>query len=249
MEAIGFTAVTLEYEHLHFQQNLSAWIEIVRRRDTCSQLLAIPDTAYEAGIRRLEREVDEETVPLSARIISVCRPLGARNRTLARRDSTTVWSALMADNVVGASHDPSPFRCAQCGDRDGGAMPARLSATHGFMRLTLEALHTGQVHRPRESRVAPTLHSIEQTSRPIRRPELRARRVLSQHAGAAHAKQKKIRTKPLRSHDSKCGKQAKTGGRRWVGNNLRHQRAPSADEPRILFMICSLQGQDRLAGR
>jgi SAM-dependent methyltransferase len=64
MEAIGFTAVTLEYEHLHFQQNLSTWIEIVRRRDTCSQLLAIPDTAYEAGVRRLEREVDEETVPL-----------------------------------------------------------------------------------------------------------------------------------------------------------------------------------------
>jgi hypothetical protein len=63
MEAIGFTAVTLEYEHLHFQQNLSAWIEIVRRRDTCSQLLAIPDTAYEAGIRRLEREVDQETAP------------------------------------------------------------------------------------------------------------------------------------------------------------------------------------------
>jgi hypothetical protein len=63
MEAIGFTAVTLEYEHLHFQQNLSTWIEIVQRRDTCSQLLAIPDIAYEAGVRRLEREVDEGTVP------------------------------------------------------------------------------------------------------------------------------------------------------------------------------------------
>ena len=63
MEAIGFTAVTLQYEHLHFQQNLSAWIEIVRRRDTCSQLLAIPDTAYEAGIRRLEREVNDEAAP------------------------------------------------------------------------------------------------------------------------------------------------------------------------------------------
>ena len=63
MEAIGFTAVTLDYEHLHFQQNLSTWLEIVRRRDTCSQLLAIPDTAYEAGVRRLEREIAEETAP------------------------------------------------------------------------------------------------------------------------------------------------------------------------------------------
>jgi hypothetical protein len=63
MEAIGFTAVTLKYEHLHFQQNLPAWTEIVRRRDTCSQLLAIPDTAYEAGIRRLEREVNDEAAP------------------------------------------------------------------------------------------------------------------------------------------------------------------------------------------
>jgi ubiquinone/menaquinone biosynthesis C-methylase UbiE len=63
MEAIGFTEATVKYEHLHFQQNLSTWIEIVRRRDTCSQLLAIPDTAYEAGVRRLEREVDEGTAP------------------------------------------------------------------------------------------------------------------------------------------------------------------------------------------
>jgi hypothetical protein len=39
------------------------WIEIVRRRDTCSQLLTIPDTAYEAGVRRLEHEVDDETAP------------------------------------------------------------------------------------------------------------------------------------------------------------------------------------------
>jgi ubiquinone/menaquinone biosynthesis C-methylase UbiE len=62
MEGIGFKAVTLEHEHLYLEQDLSAWAEIVRRRDTCSQLLAIPDEAYQAGVRRLERELEEGTV-------------------------------------------------------------------------------------------------------------------------------------------------------------------------------------------
>jgi hypothetical protein len=55
MEGIGFRAVTVEREHLYLEQDLSTWVEIVRRRDTCSQLLAIPDEAYEAAVRRLER--------------------------------------------------------------------------------------------------------------------------------------------------------------------------------------------------
>jgi ubiquinone/menaquinone biosynthesis C-methylase UbiE len=63
MEGIGFTTVTMKHEHLHFEQDLAEWIEVVRRRDTCSQLLAITDTAYEAGLRRLERELAEGTVP------------------------------------------------------------------------------------------------------------------------------------------------------------------------------------------
>jgi ubiquinone/menaquinone biosynthesis C-methylase UbiE len=63
MEGIGFTAVAVEYEHLNFEQNLLTWIEIVRRRDTCSQLLAIPDVAYEAGVDRLERELGDGTAP------------------------------------------------------------------------------------------------------------------------------------------------------------------------------------------
>jgi hypothetical protein len=50
MEGIDFTAVIIE------RAELLTWLEIVRRRDTCSQLLAIPDTAYEAGVRLLERE-------------------------------------------------------------------------------------------------------------------------------------------------------------------------------------------------
>jgi ubiquinone/menaquinone biosynthesis C-methylase UbiE len=63
VEGIGFTAVSTEYQHLHFEQDLPQWLETVRRRDTCSQLLAITDTAYEAGLRRLERELQQGTTP------------------------------------------------------------------------------------------------------------------------------------------------------------------------------------------
>jgi hypothetical protein len=42
---------------------LSAWIEIVRRRYICSELLAISAAAYEAGGRRLERELADGSAP------------------------------------------------------------------------------------------------------------------------------------------------------------------------------------------
>ena len=63
MEAIGFAAVTFELEHLRFEQDLRVWLETVRRRDTNSQLMAISDHAYEAGIHRLEREVADADKP------------------------------------------------------------------------------------------------------------------------------------------------------------------------------------------
>jgi SAM-dependent methyltransferase len=57
MEGAGFTKVSSDYDHLHFDQDLAAWLEVVRRRDTCSQLQAIPDAAYQTGLHRLEREL------------------------------------------------------------------------------------------------------------------------------------------------------------------------------------------------
>jgi SAM-dependent methyltransferase len=65
MEGAGFTAVTAEYEHVRGEQDLSAWREIVQRRDTCSQLLAISDAAYAAGMRRLECELADGSAPRS----------------------------------------------------------------------------------------------------------------------------------------------------------------------------------------
>jgi SAM-dependent methyltransferase len=63
LEATGFVAVTVERQHLYSEQNLRVWLETVRRRDTCSQLLTISDAAYEAGVRRLEHELADGSAP------------------------------------------------------------------------------------------------------------------------------------------------------------------------------------------
>ena len=64
MNASGFGAITVEREHLNFEQDLRVWFDTVRRRDTCSQLLAITDTAYQAGLSRLTRELADQSDPL-----------------------------------------------------------------------------------------------------------------------------------------------------------------------------------------
>ncbi|MGH7031873.1 MAG: hypothetical protein ACREE9_16720 [Stellaceae bacterium] len=65
MEEAGFAAASASYEHLHFEQNLAAWLGVVRRRDTCSQLGAISDAAYQAGVQRLASEVADPGTPPS----------------------------------------------------------------------------------------------------------------------------------------------------------------------------------------
>jgi hypothetical protein len=57
METAGFVMVGVTYEHINFAQDLPAWLEIIRRRDTCSQLQTISDAAYQAGVERLAREL------------------------------------------------------------------------------------------------------------------------------------------------------------------------------------------------
>jgi hypothetical protein len=64
MDAIGFVAVTAEREHLRFEQDLRSWLDTLRRRDTCSQLLAISDVAYQAGLSRLRHELADRSSPL-----------------------------------------------------------------------------------------------------------------------------------------------------------------------------------------
>jgi SAM-dependent methyltransferase len=57
MQAIGFIGVSVALEHLRFEQDLRVWLDMVRRRDLNSQLMAISDRAYEEGITRLERQL------------------------------------------------------------------------------------------------------------------------------------------------------------------------------------------------
>jgi SAM-dependent methyltransferase len=63
METAGFVAVTEERQHLRYEQNLRDWLIVVQRRDTCSQLMAITDSAYAAGLRRLEQELADGSAP------------------------------------------------------------------------------------------------------------------------------------------------------------------------------------------
>lgn len=76
MQRAGFVGGTAAYEHLRFEQNLPAWLEIVRRRDTCSQLQAISDAAYQAGVTRLERDIADPSRPRSCQdllcLVTIC---------------------------------------------------------------------------------------------------------------------------------------------------------------------------------
>jgi hypothetical protein len=58
MTAIGFTGVNVERRHLHFEHDLAELLAEVRHREQNLQLLSLSDAAYEAGLRRIERDLD-----------------------------------------------------------------------------------------------------------------------------------------------------------------------------------------------
>ena len=59
MQDCGFQRLQVNLEHHRFTQDLRLFRQHVRRRDTCSQLLAIPEAAYQMGVQRLERQIQE----------------------------------------------------------------------------------------------------------------------------------------------------------------------------------------------
>jgi len=63
MEHCGFHNVQMALVHHCYTQDLRAFLATVRRRDTCSQLIALSDEDYEAGVRRLKGEVQGATGP------------------------------------------------------------------------------------------------------------------------------------------------------------------------------------------
>jgi ubiquinone/menaquinone biosynthesis C-methylase UbiE len=55
MQSIGFRNLDAKRQHIRFDHDLMAFLETARRREDNSQLMALTDAAYEAGLRRIER--------------------------------------------------------------------------------------------------------------------------------------------------------------------------------------------------
>lgn len=58
MAAIGFTGIDTERRHLNFEHDLTELLAGVRHRGRNSQLLSLSDAAYETGLRRIQRDLD-----------------------------------------------------------------------------------------------------------------------------------------------------------------------------------------------
>jgi hypothetical protein len=59
MEKEEFENITVDLNRIRYETTHTAFASGVRRRDTCSQLITIPDAAYQAGLDRLDREIRE----------------------------------------------------------------------------------------------------------------------------------------------------------------------------------------------
>jgi ubiquinone/menaquinone biosynthesis C-methylase UbiE len=57
MQATGFETVTATRDHIHFDHEIADFRQIALRRENNSQLMALSDAAYEAGLRRIECEL------------------------------------------------------------------------------------------------------------------------------------------------------------------------------------------------
>ena len=72
MREVGFASVDVEYEHTRSERKLVEWLPRASRRDICSQLLAISDECFLAGIRRLKAELADPAAP-KTRVDHYCR--------------------------------------------------------------------------------------------------------------------------------------------------------------------------------
>ncbi|MBV9201381.1 MAG: hypothetical protein JOY83_16975, partial [Alphaproteobacteria bacterium] len=63
MSATGFTRIELMRRHVYRERELAALLSAMRFRERNSQLLSLSDAAYAAGLRRIERDVDDPQAP------------------------------------------------------------------------------------------------------------------------------------------------------------------------------------------
>jgi ubiquinone/menaquinone biosynthesis C-methylase UbiE len=63
MSATGFAGVEVQRRHVHRERDLAELLSAVQFRERNSQLLSLSDAAYEAGLRRIERDLDNPQRP------------------------------------------------------------------------------------------------------------------------------------------------------------------------------------------
>jgi ubiquinone/menaquinone biosynthesis C-methylase UbiE len=74
LQQIGFIQITCTRQQTSTMQSLPAFLEVAQQRDTCSQLLTIPEQDYRAGLRQIKTELRQGTreVPTQVCILTVC---------------------------------------------------------------------------------------------------------------------------------------------------------------------------------
>jgi ubiquinone/menaquinone biosynthesis C-methylase UbiE len=63
MTATGFVRVEVARRHVHGERDLAELLSAVQFREQNSQLLSLSDAAYAAGLRRIERDLDDPQTP------------------------------------------------------------------------------------------------------------------------------------------------------------------------------------------
>ena len=63
MTVTGFAGIEVKRRHVHRERDLAELLSAVRFRGRNSQLLSLSDAAYAAGLRRIERDLDEPQTP------------------------------------------------------------------------------------------------------------------------------------------------------------------------------------------
>jgi hypothetical protein len=63
MTATGFAGVEVARQHVRGERDVAELLSAVRFRERNSQLLSLSDAAYAAGLRRIERDLDDPQTP------------------------------------------------------------------------------------------------------------------------------------------------------------------------------------------
>jgi ubiquinone/menaquinone biosynthesis C-methylase UbiE len=74
LQRIGFVQIRCTRQQTRSMQDLQEFLAVVQRRDTCSQLLMIPEQAYRAGLRQIEADLRQgcREVSTESCILTVC---------------------------------------------------------------------------------------------------------------------------------------------------------------------------------